>query len=168
MRIQTRWWILAFVVIGHLFVVGGVLSLLGCGQKKTESQGTQQTTPPAGETADRGESGETMTPAGTVAGIWDQITAERDKLAAAIQNGQLKDVHHLAFGVRDLVVALADKTTAFAPGAAPKLKTLVDQVKASAGKLDETGDAGDLGGTQAEFAKLNAILDAVKATVSPR
>ena len=164
MKILTRWGLVALVMIG-------TLALLGCGQKKTESRGTEQTNPPAqpsGETAERGESGETMTPAGTAAGIWDQITAERDKLSAAIQNGQLKDVHHLAFGVRDLVVALAEKATASSPEAAPKLKTLVEQVKASAGKLDETGDAGDLSGTQAEFAKLNTTLNMIQAIVSPR
>ncbi len=164
MKIRARWAVAALAVIGTLW-------LLGCGQKKTESHGTQQTTPPAqpsGEVAERGESGETITPAGTVAGIWDQISAERDKLSAAIQNGQLKDVHHLAFGVRDLVVALADKATASTPGAAPKLKTLVEQVKASADKLDKMGDASNLGGTQAEFAKLNTTLDMIKAITSPK
>ncbi len=163
MKTQARWWVVASVVVGTLW-------LLGCGQKKTESQATQQATEqpqPSGETVERGERGETMAPAGTAAGIWDQITAERDKLSAAIQNGQLKDVHHLAFGVRDLVVALAGKATA-SPEAAPKLKTLVEQVKASAGKLDETGDAGDLSGAQAEFAKLNTTLNMIKAIVSPR
>ncbi len=169
MKVQKRWWIPAFVVMGHLFVVGGgTVWLLGCGQKKTESEATHQTAPPAGETAERGESGGAMTPAGTASGIWDQITAERNKLGEAVQNGQLKDVHHLAFGVRDLVVALADKASASTPAAAPKLKTLVDQVKASADKLDEMGDAGNLGGTQAELAKLDMTLNTIKEIVSPK
>ena len=75
---------------------------------------------------------------------------------------ELKDVHHLAFGIRDLVVALADKASAASPASAARLKGLVGQVKASASKLDELGDAGNLSGTQAEYAKLNTILDAIK------
>ena len=40
---------------------------------------------------------------------------------------------------------------------------MVQQVKASATSLDELGDAGDLSGTQAEFAKLQTVLDAMKS-----
>ena len=171
MKIQARWWVLALVGIGTLW-------LLGCGKKKTESQTTQQETSqttqqetqqaePSGEAAEHGESGEAITPAGTVRAIWAQITAEQGELSTAIQNGQLKDVHHHAFGIRDLVVALSDKASAASPEAAPKLKGLVDEVRASADKLDALGDAGNLSGTQAEFAKLNTTLDAIKATVRP-
>ena len=60
-------------------------------------------------------------------------------------------------------MALVDKTNASSPGSAPKLKGLVEQVNASADKLDELGDAGNLSGTQAEFAKLNAVLDSIKS-----
>ena len=164
MKILTRWGLVALVMIG-------TLALLGCGQKKTESRGTEQTNPPAqpsGETAERGESGETMTPAGTAAGIWDQITAERDKLSAAIQNGQLKDVHHLAFGIRDLVGALAVKANEATPAGATRLNGMVELVNESAAKLDELGDAGNLSGTQAEFAKLEAVLSAIKSATGAK
>jgi hypothetical protein len=40
---------------------------------------------------------------------------------------------------------------------------MVEQVKTSATKLDELGDAGNLSGTQAEYARLEALLDAIKA-----
>ena len=172
MKIQARWWALALVAIGTLW-------LMGCGKKKTESQETQQETSQttqqetqhaegeAAEHGEHGETGETITPAGTVGAIWAQITAEQGELSTAIQNGQLKDVHHHAFGIRDLVVALSEKASASSPEAAPKLKGLVDEVKASAVKLDAMGDAGNLSGTQAEFAKLNTTLDAIKATVRP-
>lgn len=166
MKIQARRWVLALVGAHITLVVIGTLWLLGCGQKKTESQVTEQAQP-SGEAAKHVEGGETTAPAGTVAGVWAQITAEQEKLSAAIQNGQLKDVHHLAFGIRDLVVTLAEKASVSSPEAAPKLKGLVEQVKASASQLDEMGDAGNLSGTQTEFVKLNAILDAVKATVRP-
>ena len=169
MKTQARWWVLALAAIGTLW-------LLGCGQKKTESQTSAQSTEqtqPSGGAAEKGEAagnvetGETMAPAQTVPEIWAQIMAEREKLASAIQNGQLKDVHHHAFGIRDLVVALAEKANVSSPGTAPKLNGLVELVKASASALDEMGDAGNLSGTQTEAAKLNAILDSVTATVKP-
>jgi hypothetical protein len=154
---------------GQLAVVTGMLLLAGCSSNKsqsetptTSSQATPQATSPSAE-AEHGESAETVTPAGTVGGIWTQIGDEQTKLSAAIQNGQLKDVHHLAFAIRDLVVALANKANAASPAAAPKLNGMVAQVKASATKLDELGDAGNLSGTQAEYAKLETLLSAIKS-----
>ncbi|MBK8324869.1 MAG: hypothetical protein IPL06_19875 [Betaproteobacteria bacterium] len=75
-------------------------------------------------------------PAGTIAEIWTQISGEQTKLTATIQNGQLKDVHRLAFAIRDLVVALADKAKATSPTSTAKLDGMVAQVKESAAKLD--------------------------------
>ena len=154
-RLTQRWNLLAALI--------GVLVLAGCSSKKSESEApaaSSQAAPSA--EAERGESAEAVTPAGTVGEIWTQIGAEQGKLSAVIENGQLKDVHHLAFGIRDLVVALADKATAASPALAPQLNGLVEQVKASATKLDELGDAGNLSGTQTEYAKLVAILGTIK------
>ena len=168
MKIQVRWWVLAVAVAGALWLVG-------CGQRQGESssppatsqQPTAQQSAPAGETVEEAGSGEKITPAGTVGEIWDQITQEQNKLSATIENGQLKEVHHLAFGIRDLVVALADKASAETPSVAPGLKTLVGQVTASADKLDRLGDAGNLSGTQAEFEHLKDLLNAIN-TVTTR
>ena len=167
MKTEVRWWVLAVAVVGALW-------LMGCGQKPSESSAppaasqepTAQQPAPAGEAHEAGESGEKITPAGTVKEIWVQIILEQDKLSTAIQNGQLKDVHHLAFGIRDLVIALADKAGASSPALAPKLKPMVEQVKASASKLDELGDAGNLSGTQAEAAHLNILLNAIKTVAA--
>ena len=154
-RYTLRWNLLAAVV--------GVLVLAGCSSKKSESEApaaSSQAAPSA--EAERGESAEAVTPAGTVGEIWTQIGDEQSKLSTAIQNGQLKDVHHLAFGIRDLVVALADKANTASPATAARLNGMVAQVKASATKLDELGDAGNLSGTQAEYGKLETILGAIK------
>ena len=157
---RVRWTLAAVVV--------GVIVLAGCSsnQSKTEapaaSQATTQAPAPSGET-EHGEHAEAITPAGTVAGIWAQIEGEQTKLSTVIQNGQLKDVHHLAFGIRDLVLALAGKASAASPASAAKLNSMVEQVRASATKLDALGDAGNLGGTQAEYVKLTAILNAIKS-----
>ena len=158
-RHTGRWSLLAAVI--------GVVVLMGCSSNKEKSEAPEassQAAPgvAAPAEAEPGESAETVKPAATVAGIWTQIGVERNKLSAAIQNGQLKDVHHLAFGIRDLVSALADKTNAVSPAGAAKLNGMVEQVKASASKLDELGDAGNLSGTQAEYAKLETVLGAIK------
>lgn len=168
MRVQARWWMLAAAAIA-------ALALIGCAQKQTESEtppAAQQAAPeaaaPSGEATEQGEAGATVTPAGSVTEIWTRIGEEQAKLSAAIENGQLKDVHHLAFGIRDLVVALADKAGASNPAAAPQLKGMVEQVTASASKLDELGDAGNLSGTQAEYAKLGETLEALRAMTGAR
>ena len=167
MKSFTRW-------SGPVVAVIGILLLAGCSSNKSQSetpatgsQATPQTTSAGGE-AEHGESAETVTPAGTIGEIWTQIADEQNKLSAAIQNGQLKDVHHLAFGIRDLVVALADKANAASPATAPKRNSMVEQVKASASKLDELGDAGNLSGTQAEYARLERLLGAIKSATGGR
>jgi hypothetical protein len=155
-RFTQRWSLLAAVI--------GVLVLVGCSSKKSESEAPAAPSEAARSTeAEHGESAEAVAPAGTVGEIWTQIGDEQGKLSAAIQNGQLKDVHHLAFGIRDLVIALADKANTASPAGAPKLNGLVEQVKASATKLDELGDAGNLSDTQAEYAKLETILSTIKS-----
>ena len=164
-RYTRRWSLLAAAI--------GALVLAGCSSNKGQSEGpaaSPEAAPQAaapGPAAEHAES-EAVTPAGTVAEIWTQIADEQAKLSTAIQNGQLKDVHHLAFGIRDLVVALADKANATSPAGAPRLNKIVDQVKASAVQLDTLGDAGNLSGTQTEFAKLNAILEAVKSAAGEK
>ena len=163
---RLRWTLVAAVI--------GVVLLAGCSSNKSKTeapaasyQSAPQAAAPSAE-SEHGESSESLTPAGTVVEIWTQIKGEQSKLSVAIQNGQLKDVHHLAFGIRDLVVALVDKASAASPASAPKLKRMAEQVKASATKLDELGDAGNLSGTQAEYAKLETVLSAIKAVVGAK
>ena len=45
---------------------------------------------------------------------------------------------------------------------------MLEQVKASATKLDELGDAGNLSGTQAEYAKLQLVLSAIKTATGSK
>lgn len=156
------------VVVASAVVVA-VVALAGCSSNKGSSEAPAASSQPApAASGSSGEPGHEMAPdmvmpAGTIPEIWTQIAGEQSKLTAAIQNGQLKDVHHLAFGIRDLVVALADKAKAASPASAAKLDPMVEQVKASATKLDELGDAGNLSGTQTEYSKLETVLGAIKA-----
>lgn len=161
------------IVRRSAIVAAGAVSLLvlvaGCSSKDSgpkTSDSASQTAPQGAAPSGGGEQTMPpgmMMPAGTVAEIWTQVAGEQAKLSTAIENGQLKDVHHLAFGIRDLAVALADKAKAATPGNAAKLEGMVGQVRTSATKLDELGDEGDLSGTQAEYAKLNAVLESLKS-----
>ena len=157
--------------------IAGVFMIAGCSSNKRSSDAPAVASDAAPETAapqdaapsgvaDHGDSAEKVTPAGTVEEIWTQISAEQDKLSAVLQNGQLGEVHPLAYGIRDLVVALADHAKAASPATASRLNGLVEQVKSSATRLDALGDAGNLSGTQAEFAKLNTTLLAINAIAS--
>ena len=168
MNLILRKWALSAAVA----TIAAVVVLGGCSSNESQSnapvassQETPQTAAPGGDAGDAMPS-EMATPAGEVGEIWTQIAEEQGKLSAAIQNGQLKDVHHLAFGIRDLVFALADKANSAAPANAAKLNGMVEQVGVSATKLDELGDAGNLSGTQAEYANLVTILSGIKGLTS--
>ena len=161
-----------------VFVLAALALVAGCGKSKPQQEagGSQQAAPPAqhmeadeggqhaegGEAKEHEEAGEAITPAATSAGIWEQIAAEQKKLETAIQSGQLADVHHLAFGIRDLGVALAGKATGLAAVNAAKLQETVEHMKQSAAKLDEYGDAGNLGGVKEEYARFQQQLQSLK------
>lgn len=147
------------------------LAVVGCGEKTQEEVAqTQPEQPPvAGTGAGHGEAGapaQPVTPAGTADAVWDQIAGEQTKIEAAIQNGQLAEVHHLAFSIRDLVEAVAAKTTGLADADAAALKQAVADVRASAARLDAFGDGGNLGGTEKEYARLGILLQQIKALTS--
>ena len=166
MNVNLQKWVVVVTVMAMAMAVAG------CSSKKGASETPAASSQPPAE-APSGEAGHELTPgmmvpAGTIPEIWTQIGEAQGKLSAAIQNGQLKDVHHLAFGVRDLVIALADKAKAAVPANAAKLDGMVAQVRASADQLDELGDAGNLGGTQAEYAKLETMLGALKAVTGSK
>jgi hypothetical protein len=166
MNVNLRKWA---VLVAAAAMVLVAMAVVGCSSNNGSSDAPAASSQPApAAPAPGGEAGHEMSPdmvmpAGTIPEIWTQIAGEQTKLTAAIQNGQLKDVHHLAFGIRDLVVALADKAKAATLANSAKLDGMVEQVKASATKLDELGDAGNLSGTQAEYAKLETVLGAIKS-----
>ncbi len=168
MIVNLRKWALVVMAAASVFVV----VVAGCSSQKSETEApaaTSEAAPPEaapGAGTEHGEAAVAVTPGGSIGELWTQIGDEQGKLSAAIQNGQLKDVHHLAFGIRDLVVALADKAKVASPAGAAQLDGMVEQVKASATKLDELGDAGNLSGTQAEFAKLETMLKSIKTATN--
>jgi outer membrane murein-binding lipoprotein Lpp len=164
-------WMPAAAAIAALLIVSG------CSQKKTASETRsgaqpQQTTSEGVSRGTPTTSDEpreaTVTEAATVPEIWAQIVTEQNRLSAAIQEGRLQSVPGLAHGIRDLAAALANKASASNPPPSPKLAAQVEQLKTAADDLAEQSNAGDLKAAQTEFAKLSAILDAIKANLGPQ
>jgi hypothetical protein len=102
----------------------------------------------------------------TAEGIWqaiDQKTAELDK---TIQSGALKDVHHLAYAVRDLVAALPEKSKSLPADKQAKVKSGVKFVATLADRLDASGDANNRADAQAHYEKLMKILHGLRSDSS--
>ena len=91
----------------------------------------------------------------TVEGIFKAIHEHHHHLAETVKNKKLADVHHIAFAIRDLAIALpakapADKKT--------QVQGTVKNIAKLAEDLDKTGDAGNQVGTEANLKKLDGIL----------
>lgn len=93
------------------------------------------------------------------AGIWKAIDDQQDRLRAIVANGDLKQVHHVAFAIRDLVAALPAQGRALPAAEQAKLVNSAKFVATLADRLDASGDGDDRAGAQANFAKLEAILN---------
>ena len=93
--------------------------------------------------------------------IWQAIDQHSAELKATIQSGSLENVHHHAFAIRDLVAALPEKTPTLPTEEQTKLENDVKFVATLADRLDETGDASDRAGAQANYDKLVAVLNGI-------
>ena len=161
MKTWNRWWIPALLV-------SGVALATGCAQKKNETANPAPASDSPAVVSEHGETEEKVVPAPTVEGIWAQVLEKRSQLNSVVENGQLTEVHHLAFGIRDLVIALEAKKAGLPTADATKLKSLVEHIKASASQLDELGDAGNLTGTRSALAHMNGDLDAIGAMLGEK
>ena len=97
----------------------------------------------------------------TADGIWQAIDGKSAELKASIDSGSLANVHHQAFAIRDLVSALPAHSPSLSTEDQTKLEGEVKFVATLAGRLDETGDAGDKAASQANYDKLVAVLDGI-------
>jgi len=113
----------------------------------------------ASEASQREESAEAPTPIPATAGdIWKAIDKQSADLQAIIQNGALKEVHHKAYAIRDLVAALPAHATGVSSDAQARLQQDVKFVATLAERLDAAGDAGDKADAEANYRKLVAVL----------
>lgn len=97
-------------------------------------------------------------------GIWLAINQHSGELKTTIATGELKDVHHHAFAIRDLVAALPANSPTLPAEDKAKLEGEVKFVSTLADRLDETGDAGDQAGSQANYDKLVTVLEGITRT----
>ena len=160
----------------RLVSVGVLVSaavLVGCGKKEsalstTASSSARDTSASAKKTTvapaatEHGEAAPVASISAADPGaLWREVRSEEAELAKIIQSAQLGRVHHLAFAIRDRVVALAKEHGPMAKD--PKaLAHDVELIRTMAGNLDEYGDKGDLDKTQSEFAKYQSTLRAVE------
>jgi hypothetical protein len=99
----------------------------------------------------------------TVEGIWKEIHMHHMELQDVVKNKKLEMVHHHAFGVRDLVNALPDKSKDLPADKLAKVKANVKFVEDLAKRLDESGDGKDQAATEANLKKLDGIIKTLEA-----
>lgn len=99
----------------------------------------------------------------TSAEIWKAIDMHVAELHADINKGALKTVHEHAFAIRDLVRALPTRSPQLTADALAKVKAQVPFVDTLATRLDQTGDANDKPGTDANTTKLEKVLKDIRA-----
>ncbi len=102
----------------------------------------------------------------TLAGVWGEVKEHEEELGKTIAAKKLDGVHEIAFEIRDMVNALPDKSKLDADKTA-KLKANAKFVTALATRLDESGDAKDQAGTEANFKKLQGILKTIESLYPP-
>ena len=148
--------------------IAGLLS--ACGAGKTPDTATDASPLLAGKSASpaastpsapaEAEAAPTPIP-GTPDAIWKAIDQQSADLKTAIQSGNLKDVHHKAFAIRDLVAALPSHASGLAADAQGKLQSDVKFVATLADRLDAAGDGNDKAGAQANYDKLADVLKGI-------
>lgn len=97
--------------------------------------------------------------AGEILAAVDAQLADLDKTIAA---KALDKVHVTAFTIRDLLLALPEKTGDLAAPGKAALAAGLGKIKQQAGLLDKYGDAGDLAQTTAVFAKFKEEIEKIK------
>ncbi|PQV62694.1 hypothetical protein B1R32_12410 [Abditibacterium utsteinense] len=150
------------------------IALAGCGSNNasdnTVTTPTNSTTTSTGSTSMNSTSSGTTVATGGATGAsftqavatWTKIGVAKADLDKVIASKNLKTVHEAAFKVRDLVRTLPAQSSGLAPDKTKTLATQVKNVDQLAGKLDESGDAGNLKETQDNQAGLSDTLDTIK------
>ncbi|MFA6286129.1 MAG: hypothetical protein WC661_01995 [Opitutaceae bacterium] len=99
----------------------------------------------------------------TVPAILQAVKTQEDELDQMVTAGKLDHVHEAAFAIRDLVNALADKSTDLPADKLSKIKANAKFVASLADRLDKSGDANDKAATALNFRRLQVILEQIVA-----
>lgn len=103
----------------------------------------------------------------TAGGIWDEVTEHAEQLGRLISDKKLDKVHEVAFEIRDLMNALPEKSKSLPADKLAKVTANAKFVTDLAKRLDESGDANDQAGTEANFKKLQGILKSTASLYPP-
>jgi hypothetical protein len=110
-----------------------------------------------------GEKEAAVTIPNTSAAIWQSIDSQTNEIATLIQAGTLKDLHHHAFAIRDLVAGLPAHSAALPADKLAKVKSDGKFVATLATRLDAAGDSNDKTGAESNFDKLKNVLNALRS-----
>jgi CRISPR/Cas system CSM-associated protein Csm2 small subunit len=99
----------------------------------------------------------------TPVAIMQSIANETEEMSKLIQAGTLKDLHHHAFAIRDLVAALPAHSAQLPAAKLSKVKAGSKFVATLAERLDAAGDADDKTASEANFGKLKNVLASIQA-----
>lgn len=98
----------------------------------------------------------------TPAAIWQLIDKETEDTTKAIQTGALKDLHHHAYTIRDLVAALPDHSGSLPADKVTKIKADAKFVATLAQRLDAAGDSNNKAASVSNFDKLKDVLKTIR------
>jgi CzcA family heavy metal efflux pump len=99
----------------------------------------------------------------TPAAIWQLIDKEADETTKAIQTGALKDLHHHAYTIRDLVAALPEHSGSLPADKVTKVKADSKFVATLAQRLDAAGDSNNKAASISNFDKLKDVLKSIRS-----
>lgn len=102
----------------------------------------------------------------TIPAIWQAVDEHMAAIKEAIATNQLEQIHHHAFAINDLMKSLPALSPDLSAAQLDAVKKEIGYIDALAERLDKTGDAKDKEGTQANFAKLQKIIESIRANYS--
>ncbi len=120
----------------------------------------------ADSASEREESGghraSTRQPA-SLSGAWTALMAARDAIAGDVKSGALADVHEKAELLPKLVASLIERSGDLDAGKRARVEGAAKQVARVADALHEAADRGDAVRTRKELARLDGLLELIRA-----
>ena len=98
---------------------------------------------------------------------WSQLRAARDAVAARVEAGQLAAIHVESEKLAPLAQALLESSGGLEPAKRARLEGAVKQVPKVADSLHDAADAGKLQETQRQLARLDGLLELIRAQLPP-
>lgn len=98
----------------------------------------------------------------TAGEIFTAVDKRVKDLENIIAANTLDKVHVSAFEIRDLLLAMPDKTNTLADAEKTTLKSSLNKIKQLAGLLDKYGDTKDMAQTKAVFGKFKEEIEKIK------